>query len=333
MGAGINRNFTINRHRPLIITVIGLVILNLVWWAIKFNPFQEQNWKAELLELDTKQDSSILVPIRNYQNIVIQQVIYFNSFFTLIDSLALSSELPSDLGVSKDLIIVSSNPWILDSLRRTDYREAALRGKFIDDLNKEPIIPAGATIRIPDSLQASLLAAELLSTRLVLNIPEFRLRLIRGADTILNCPVRVGRNEQVYLEAVGQTVDLRTPVGKGRIHRVWRTPKSVNLHTGEEYIFTRRDDNRVTKMPPIPSLEPEINHRRNGKMIHATTNPVTLGKAFSHGCVGVSEADMWTIYFNMPVGAAVEFRYDLESGGKKWRDIYGRSRLKSGSAD
>lgn len=303
-----------------------MVILNLIWWAIKFRPFQERDWK-NILTLSVKDQDSLKYSSEFiFQNIEIQRVILFNRFFTLIDSLANSASLPSDLQVSGDLIIVKANPWILDSLRQTDYRDAALRGKYIDDLNLEPIIPAGAVLRIPDSLEASLLAAELLSTRLVMNIPEFRLRLIRGADTILSCPVRVGRNEELFLEAVGQTVDLRTPVGEGKIYRARRIPKSVNLHTGEEYKFTRRDDNRVTRMPPIPSLEPEINRHRNGKMIHATTNPITLGKAFSHGCVGVSEADMWTIYFNMPVGAEVEFRYDLESGGKRLKDVYGRKK-------
>ncbi|MFZ9503983.1 MAG: L,D-transpeptidase family protein, partial [Cyclobacteriaceae bacterium] len=28
----------------------------------------------------------------------------------------------------------------------------------------------------------------------------------------------------------------------------------------------------------------------------------------SHGCVGVSEADMWVIYFNVPVGSEVLIR-------------------------
>lgn len=252
-----------------------------------------------------------------------QSVIVFKQFFTFIDSLA-SVSLPTNLGIPGDLVLIGANGWILDTLRRTDYRESLKLGRYIDDLKTQPIIQAGSPIRIPDSLEALNIAAKIRATRLLLNIPEFRLRLIRNSDTILTAPVRVGRNERVFLEAVGREVDLRTPTGKGKINRVWRTPKSVNLHTGEVYKVTRRDDGRVTKMPPIPSLEPVINGHRTGKMIHATTNPVTLGKAFSHGCVGVSEADMWTIYFNLPVGAEVEFRYDLKVGDTTYRDIYKR---------
>ena len=322
-----------HRHRAVILTVAILVVLNLAWWLSDFKPYLE--WPEWRSYRDLGRDGvgvgvgvgagDLINQIRTYKYAVNEGDIYFYRFFTLIDSVA-SVHLPEQLSVSGDLVLVAANPWILDSLRQTDYRDAAAKGRMIDDLNKELIIPAGAPIRIPDSLEAIQIADSLRSTRLVLNIPEFKLRLIRAADTILTASVRVGRNEQIFLEAVGHEVDLRTPVGEGHIYRVWRTPKSVNLHTGEVYEVTRRDDNRVTKMPPVPSLEPEINGYRTGKMIHATTNPVTLGKAYSHGCVGVSEADMWTIYFNMPVGAKVEFRYDLNSGGKTFKDVYGRER-------
>lgn len=241
------------------------------------------------------------------QSIIIQQFIPFYKTFVSLDSIA-SSHLPSNLPVPGDLILVQTNPWILDTLQKTDYRLAMASGRFIEDLDQEVILPRGATLNIPDSLTAHEIAASLLATRVDIHLAEFRLRLIRKNDTLLNCPVRIGRNEEIFLEAVGREVDLRTPSGNGKIIRVWRRPKSVNLHTGETYVVTRRDDGRITRMPAIPSLEPEINGRRTGKMIHATTNPVTLGTAYSHGCVGVSEADMWFVYFNVPVGCDVVIR-------------------------
>lgn len=254
--------------------------------------------------------------------IEIKRFIRFSRFHEFMDSLA-TIELPSGLNVSGDLLLIHFNPWILDTLRSKDYDVARKRNRFIDNLDEEIILRPGDRLMLPDSSDCLTIGQSLLSTRLILNIPEFRLRILRDKDTILSCPVRVGRNEQVFLEAIGRTVDLRTPVGTGMIIGVFRRPTSINLKTGQVYRQTRRDDGRITRMPAIPSMEPEINGQRNGKMIHAITNPITLGTAFSHGCVGVSEADMWTIYCSMPVGAAVEFRYELYSGSKQFKDIYG----------
>jgi L,D-transpeptidase catalytic domain len=113
-------------------------------------------------------------------------------------------------------------------------------------------------------------------------------------------------------------VDLRTPIGKGEIVKIERIPVYRNPETGERYELTRRDDGRTTKMPIIPSLEPAINGIRPGKVIHATTNPQSLGKAYSHGCIGMTEANAWTIYYSAPLRTKVIYRYDL-----KIRDIHG----------
>ena len=64
-------------------------------------------------------------------------------------------------------------------------------------------------------------------------------------------------------------------------------------------------------MPRIPWIEPQIDGHRFGHMIHPTTNPKTLGKAYSNGCIGTSEADAWRIYYYAPIGTKVNFRYDL----------------------
>ena len=80
-------------------------------------------------------------------------------------------------------------------------------------------------------------------------------------------------------------------------------------------------------MPVIPWIETEINGIRNGQMIHPTTNPETLGKAYSNGCIGVSESDAWIIYYHAPLNTALQIRYDLiildEKGEKReLEDIY-----------
>lgn len=81
---------------------------------------------------------------------------------------------------------------------------------------------------------------------------------------------------------------------------------------GKRYEQTKRDDGRYTKMPLIPYIEPEIDGHRYGELIHPTTNPITLGKAYSNGCVGMKEADTWRLYYYAPVGTKIVFRYDLD---------------------
>jgi len=298
-------------HKHIAISVGLVVLINLIWLFYQYQPSLEPAYikppqglnKKDLTTISDKTEDLHTIPY----TVINQHVIQFSKIFLTLDSLAVKN-LPSNLPVPGDLILVQANPWILDTLRKTDYRLAQVSGRLVEDLDQEVVLPRGARLIIPDSLTSYQIAASLLATRIDVHLSDFRLRLIRNNDTILNCPIRIGRNEEIYLEAVGRTVDLRTPAGKGKIIRTWRRPKSVNLHTGETYLVTRRDDGRITRMPFIPSLEPEINGRRTGKMIHATTNPITLGTAYSHGCIGVSEADMWVIYFNVPVGSEILIR-------------------------
>ncbi len=43
---------------------------------------------------------------------------------------------------------------------------------------------------------------------------------------------------------------------------------------------------------------------------NTATDPKTLAKAASNGCIGTSEADGWRIYFFAPTGTKVLIRYD-----------------------
>jgi len=63
-------------------------------------------------------------------------------------------------------------------------------------------------------------------------------------------------------------------------------------------------------------------------MIHPTTNPETLGKASSNGCIGTRESDAWIIYYYAPLRTAITIRYDLEinndmGNNVKLKNIYG----------
>lgn len=68
----------------------------------------------------------------------------------------------------------------------------------------------------------------------------------------------------------------------------------------------------MTKLPQVPFIETEINGLRYGQLIHPTTNPVTLGKAYSNGCIGTKEADAWVIYYYSPLQTKITISYDLD---------------------
>ena len=106
--------------------------------------------------------------------------------------------------------------------------------------------------------------------------------------------------------------DLKTKTGKGTIVNHVRNPEYFNPVNGHQYFVTKRDDNKVTQLPQIPFIETEINGFRYGQLIHPTTNPITLGKTSSNGCIGTREADAWVIYYFAPIGTKVNIRYDLK---------------------
>lgn len=288
---------------------------------------------SELLPvLPTEIDSAVSVlpiktiPKSNY--VTVKRKVAMKDYFFFIDSLANANA--DSASFLNEYILVNANPWIIDSLRGLDYYSQKAKGIFIYDQTKQIILHPGDSLMIPDSTTATSIMDKLKSTRIDINIPEFKLRIIQNNDTVMTCPVRVGRNADKYLEYYQREIDLRTPIGEGKIVTVRRKPKYIDLQTGKEYIETNRDDDRRTKMPIIPSLEPSINGKFVGTLIHATTNPKSLGKAYSHGCIGTSEPDIWSIYYYSPPGTKVSFRYDLQTkdaqgNEKKLRDIYHRA--------
>jgi L,D-transpeptidase ErfK/SrfK len=203
------------------------------------------------------------------------------------------------------------------------------RGVFVYDQRAQIALHRGDSLVIPDSAWAAELIARQQRTWLDINVPEFRLRIVEGTDTLYTFPIRVGQNKKGFLATVGRETDWRTRLGTGEITGIYRNPVFRNLQTGKVFELTRRDDGRTTRMPQIPTLEPEIDGVCSGQLIHATTNPATLGKAYSHGCIGTREGDAWRIYYYAPLGTRIVIRYDLKvltTGGDTivLPDIYAR---------
>jgi L,D-transpeptidase ErfK/SrfK len=232
-------------------------------------------------------------------------------YFEVMDSLCAAADTAFGVSIN-EYELVHANHRLLDSLMAQDYYNAVRAGSII--LNQMECIPLhkGDSLRIPLQSELDSIRSLFSSMLIDVNIPEFVLRIWAGDSLLHVCPVRVGKNERKFLALAGHEVNLRTPVGEGSIVRIERNPIYINPVDGHRYKTTRRDDGRYTHLPRIPFLEPEINGIRSGALIHPTTNRSTLGKAISNGCVGLSEADAWMVYYHAPLGTRVRFRYDLE---------------------
>lgn len=257
------------------------------------------------------------VPIRRYFE-------HLNNVIAQYDSL-----LPYQL---TEHLLVRANAWIIDTLEATDYYRLMAKDNFVYDPRSLIVLHRGDSLLIPDSLMADSLRRVMTATVIDINVPEFKLRILEAGRERYAFPIRVGQNRARYLAMADRLVDLRTQTGTGYIYRINRHPVFVNPVDNQPYTSTKRDDGRRTLLPGIPWIEPIIDGQLYGQLIHPTTNPETLGKAYSNGCIGMAEADMWRLYYHAPLGTRIVIRYDLEVVGPagdtiRLRDIYpGRRR-------
>jgi L,D-transpeptidase ErfK/SrfK len=276
-----------------------------------------------------REDSSAALDTAQY--IVVKQDVRMKRYFHFMDSLVKQYDSLVNYDLSEHLI-VRANPWIIDTLASYDYDVRKLKGEFIKDQREAVMLRADDTLWVPDDSAAAILTRVFQNTVLDVNIPEFKLRIIEYGSVKYTFPVRVGRDERKFLALAGREVSLRTPIGEGEIVRVEKNPIYVNPVDGKQYFATHRDDGKLTELPQVPFLEPSINGQRPGSLIHPTTNPHTLGKAYSNGCVGTPEGAAWVIYYHAPLKTKVRFRYDLkvldECGDTLYlKDIYHREKV------
>lgn len=243
---------------------------------------------------------------------VVPQDVTIQSYFKFLNKIVAAYDTLLPYPLSEHLL-VRANPWIIDTLENTDYYRRKERG---DTLLLQPnavVLHRNDTLFFPDSLAATALLNKMGHTEIDVNIPEFRLRIVEYGKELYSFPIRVGQNKVRYLATAGREVDLRTKTGKGTVIRINRYPVFTNPVDGKRFTHTKRDDGVYTLMPQIPWTEVELNGARYGQMIHPTTNPKTLERAYSNGCIGLGEADAWRFYYHAPLGTPVRFRYDLET--------------------
>ena len=296
------------------------ICYNLLFWLCL-----TANAQVETMSSNSTTNDEIL------KTITIDKTVSIENYFEFMDSIVSTygSSVPYQLS---EHLLVSANPWIIDTLKNTDYYVMKARDSFVYDQKKMIVFHKGDLLGIPNSRKANLILNNFKNTTIDINVPEFKLRIYEDSTERFSCMVRVGRNEKKYLEMAGRLIDLRTKTGKGYVVGHVKDPDYYNPVNNHQYFVTKRDDEVVTKLPQIPFIETEINGVRNGQLIHPTTNPMTLGKAYSNGCIGTSEADAWVIYYNAPVGTKVTIRYDLniiDEDGKNiiLSDIYGLHKI------
>lgn len=294
------------------ILMIALLLVVSVTYLTESSQLSLQDYCSELISYSTLVSSS-----HNRSNvIVIEKNIPIESYFKFLDSVIKTKDsiLPYTL---TEHILVSANPWIIDTLQNTDYYRRIDKDSFVYNQRKMIALHKGNRLLIPNIVEAQKFITDFQQTHIDINIPEFKLRIYKNSSLIHECLIRVGKNEKKYLEMSGRVQDLRTKTGEGIVFGHDRNPKYFDPVSNYEYFTTKRDDNRRTKLPQIPFIETEINGLRIGQLIHPTTNPITLGKAYSNGCIGTSESDAWLIYYYAPVNTRITIRYDLSVTNKK----------------
>jgi len=260
-------------------------------------------------------------------NLEINKNVRIENYFQYLDSIVFKYDSLTPYKLSEHLL-VRANPWIIDTMQNTDYYRMMAKDSFVYNQKMMIVLPKGNQLIIPNSIQAKNIVDAFANTTIDINIPEFKLRIYEDSVLLYECPVRVGRNEKKYLEMSGRIQDLKTKTGKGFVVNHFKNPRYVNPVNNHEYFVTKRDDDRVTKLPQIPFIETELDGWRHGQLIHPTTNPVSLGKAYSNGCIGTAEADAWVIYYYAPINTRIHIRYDLNLLNNKGNtivlnDIYG----------
>lgn len=253
--------------------------------------------------------------------VVVKKDVAIRVYFKWMDSLIQTHNTKNNY-VIDEYIVVRSNPWILDTLAHTDYYYLMENGIFNEDPQSLIALPKGNTLMLPDSLQTQTIRERMANTYIDINIPEYKLRIIENGKEQYKFPIRVGQNSKRYLEMAKREVDIRTKPGIGKIVRVNKNPLFINPKDNKKYFTTKRDDNKITKLPTIPWIEPEINGQRYGQLIHPTTNMATLEKAYSNGCIGLRESDAWFAYYYAPVHTKVVIRYDLHGKDDEGKDVH-----------
>ena len=239
----------------------------------------------------------------------ILQPVKMKDYFEYIETILAIYDTMADVSLN-EYHLAHHNQWLINRLCNTDYYRLKDKGIINKKHSELTILRPSDRFRIPNADEIVIIDENLANTLIDINLPEFKLRIIQHGKILHEFPVRIGQTRRKYLAMAGGEVDLRTRTGIGEIVRINKDPAFINPANNHVYSTTMRDDGIRTDLPQIPWLEPSIDGIRYGQLIHPTTNPGTLGRASSNGCIGTREADAWLIYYHAPLGTKVIIRND-----------------------
>ena len=311
----LNENFKL----ILITLFIGNLFLNYSCKKKVPSSVEEIPTTVKVVISKVEKDTSLFKIILEKDMTIDEYFEYINGIIERYDSL-----VPYEL---TEYLLVHANDWLIDTFAHSDYYFQMKKGNFIYNQKSHIVLKKLDTLYIPNEKLADSIQQRISSFWIDINIPEYKLWLYEGDSILFTFPIRVGQVGKRFMSTVNREVDMKTKTGIGHIAKINHNPRWQNPVNAHEYKTTLRDDLNRTLVPRIPFLNPEINGKRWGQLIHPTTNPETLGKAYSNGCIGTSEGDAWRIYFHAPISTKVNIRYDLEIKKNdvtfRLRDIYG----------
>jgi L,D-transpeptidase ErfK/SrfK len=120
---------------------------------------------------DTNNNITVKEPQPEY--VVINKNVTMKNYFSFIDSIS-KTHLDSTITL-RDYVLVRANPWIIDTLRNLDYYHQKARGFFIYDQSQQLIFQRGDSLLIPDPPTIRSITEKLKSTRIDINIPQYKL--------------------------------------------------------------------------------------------------------------------------------------------------------------
>lgn len=151
------------------------------------------------------------------------------------------------------------------------------------------------------AVAAMIVAAEALAEerrgtgrRIVVSIPDRRLALIEGGEVV-----------KTYTVAVGTPA---TPTPSGMFEVVTRVTNPAWYRPGKV----------VPPGPNNPLGSRWIGLSRKGYGIHGTDSPRSIGRAKSHGCVRMRNADVEELFGLVQVGDVVELQTGPIEGGRQY---------------
>jgi lipoprotein-anchoring transpeptidase ErfK/SrfK len=160
-------------------------------------------------------------------------------------------------------------------------QKATVTPRFLEMVNDVSAarLRAGSSLKVPTEAMSILVDKD-----------EYRLYVLLGGCVIKDYPIGIGKNE-------------KTPEGRFTIQSKVKNPQWTNPETGKALNVGEPGHLIGTRWMSFSN-----EHGKTGFGIHGTTEPDSIGRAESAGCVRMLKADVEELYDLVPQGSEVVIR-------------------------